>query len=262
MNSLRIAGSSTLSTGLPSINHSSSALRKAGTPWRPRREWRSIAARSATGDASRAVMTCPTAAGTAAGSTAPRSHSSRSTFVVGMCSFCTGLRSLRSRGRCTSTPGRSGLRVAVAHDHFDWIVNGSRNAPQVRRRAMRRERARDAPGLRQRSPAREFVATQAGGQLPVRSAPGDHRRSPDTTRRCSLLVDGRRAASPIRGGRQRTDRGLISPCSSWARRDRRKGTRGPSGRGASRIRERPRPDRCLRMSAPRCEAARRVDQVV
>ena len=59
--SSRIAGSSRLSTGLPSSTQSSSASRSAGTPGRPRREWRSTALRKAAGDASPVVTTCPTA---------------------------------------------------------------------------------------------------------------------------------------------------------------------------------------------------------
>ena len=55
--SLRMAVSSTLSTGLPSMTHSSSASRKAGTPWRPRRVCTSTAVRRATGDASPLVTT-------------------------------------------------------------------------------------------------------------------------------------------------------------------------------------------------------------
>ena len=102
--SRRIAGSRMLSTGLPSSTQSPSASRSAGTPGRPRREWRSTAAQ---GGRRRepVVTTWPTAPGTAAASSAPRSHSVRRMLVTRHVRHARpGVRSRRSRGRWTIAP--------------------------------------------------------------------------------------------------------------------------------------------------------------
>ena len=100
----RIAGSSRLSTGLPSSTQSSSASRSAGTPGRPRRACRSDRRRSAAGEASPVVTTWPTAR-------TPRRRrarrvAQRAQDVRGAdrSSRSTGVRSVRSRGRWTTAP--------------------------------------------------------------------------------------------------------------------------------------------------------------
>ena len=54
----------------------------------------------------------------------------------------TGVRSLRSRGRWTTTPVERGPAARIEQDHVDRVVVRAGDAPQVGGRAVRRHRAR------------------------------------------------------------------------------------------------------------------------
>ena len=119
-----------------------SAARSAGTPGRPRRLCRAIAAQSAAGDAMPVVTTWPTAPGTAAGSRAPRSHSVRRMFVVGM--FVR-----RDRRQVEQVTGSVDRRAGDSRSPCGCAEAAARrrgrrlggDAPQPRRRAVRGHRS-------------------------------------------------------------------------------------------------------------------------
>ena len=99
--------------------------------------------RSAAGDASPFVTTWPTAAGTDGGSTAPRSHSMRSTLDVRMFRRSTGAEvPAIARPVHDDAAERRLAACAVGEHHVDRVVVGSRDAPEVGRRAVRGHRAR------------------------------------------------------------------------------------------------------------------------
>ena len=132
-----IAGSSTLSTGLPSINQFASASRKAGTPWRPRRVCRLIARSQR--DRRRQAAGDDVADGVDDGGRIDRPEVAQEAQHVGG-------RDVRAQHglQVASIPGAVDdhaleLRTAgaVADDELDRIVVGAGDSPQPRGRPVR-----------------------------------------------------------------------------------------------------------------------------
>ena len=185
--SRRIAGSSTLSTGLPSSTQSPSASRSAGTPGRPRRPWRLIAASSAAGDARPVVTTWPTAPGTAAASSAPRSHSVRRMFVVRIPSRRDGLQVEQVTWPVGDDTWQRRLRLRRGQDDVDGLVDRSGDPPQAGRRPVRGHRApRRRPARRRGSSGRGRARRRTSDRRPGGPARAGRARSPGTrsARRC------------------------------------------------------------------------------
>ena len=233
----RIAGSRTLSTGLPSISHSSRAVaeRRHAVTAAPGVAVDGAAQGDRRGQPGRHDVA--DGAPTAAGSTAPRSHSSRSTLRradVGLEHRRRGR--FRSRGRWTITPSSSGLRAALG-----------RSPRPGRRPAAGCPTAGPPTGATPATPARQHGRgdrcsrprrTRQPGDARVHAARGVRRRGPGTS--SALLMPGSLGGAP--GDQTVVVRGVGGEVESvHARPGGRAGRRKGTGRGQSRSRDAARP---------------------
>ena len=194
VSSRRIASSSTLSAGLPSSIQSASASRNAGTPWRPRRAWRRSPRRGRrAGPAS--------AAGRGRRRRAPRAGRRRRgrTGTAG-CWWCGsrphhGVRSRRSRGRCTTTPSSAASRSRTGRMTSTGSSSGRGTPHRRAARAVRRHRpppgGEDGGG----DPLLPGLGAPGSRATPGWSGRAARRRSPGT--RPSATPCGRRSARRV-----------------------------------------------------------------